>query len=147
MIDGWGVSCEIALIWMLLDLTYEKSTLVQVMAWCRQATSHYLSQCWPRSLSPHGVTRPQWVNILTLYRYISTIVSSQFILSVSHIIYTDSVLTVTNISFKHYIVAWNGLYHLNYFCEDQRIGDSIHLHITITVSASDSINFKEAIAN
>ena len=31
------------------------------MAWCRQATSHYLSQCWPRSLSPYGVTRPQWV--------------------------------------------------------------------------------------
>ena len=31
------------------------------MAWCRQATSHYLSQCWPRSLSPFGVTRPQWV--------------------------------------------------------------------------------------
>ena len=34
------------------------------MAWCRQATSHYLSQCWPRSLSPYGVTRPQWVNLL-----------------------------------------------------------------------------------
>ena len=46
---------------MLLDLTDDKSTLVQVMAWCRQATSHYLSQCWPRSLSPYGVTRPQWV--------------------------------------------------------------------------------------
>ena len=27
-----------------------------------QATSHCLSQCWPRSLSPYGVTRPQWVN-------------------------------------------------------------------------------------
>ena len=26
-----------------------ESTLGQVMAWCRQATSHYLSQCWPRS--------------------------------------------------------------------------------------------------
>ena len=26
-----------------------KSALVQVMAWCHQATSHYLSQCWPRS--------------------------------------------------------------------------------------------------
>ena len=38
------------------------STLVQVMAWCRQATSHYLSQCWPRSMSPNGVTRPQWIN-------------------------------------------------------------------------------------
>ena len=31
------------------------------MAWCRQATSHYLSQCWPRSLSPYDVIRPQWV--------------------------------------------------------------------------------------
>ena len=27
---------------------------------CYQATSHYLSQCWIRSLSPYGVTRPQW---------------------------------------------------------------------------------------
>ena len=31
------------------------------MAWCRQATSLYLSQCWPRSMSPNGITRPQWV--------------------------------------------------------------------------------------
>ena len=29
--------------WMPQDLTDDKSTLVQVMAWCRQATSHYLS--------------------------------------------------------------------------------------------------------
>ena len=48
---------------MSLDLTDDKSTLVQVMAWCRQATSHYLSQCWPRSLSPCGVTKPQWANL------------------------------------------------------------------------------------
>ena len=47
---------------MPLDLTDDKSTLVQVMAWCRQATCHYLSQCWPRSMSSNGVTRPQWVN-------------------------------------------------------------------------------------
>ena len=39
----------------------DKSTLVQVMAWCYQATGHYLSQCWPRYMSPYGVTRPQWV--------------------------------------------------------------------------------------
>ena len=65
MIDGcltWGISSEIALIWMSLDFTDDQSTLVQVMAWCRQATSHYLSQCWPRYLSPYGVTRSQWVN-------------------------------------------------------------------------------------
>ena len=46
---------------MPLDLTDDKSTLVQVMAWCHQATSHYLNQCWPRSTSPNGATRPQWV--------------------------------------------------------------------------------------
>ena len=62
VIEGWGISCEIALIWMSLDIADDQSTLVQVMAWCRQATSHYLSQCWPRSLSPYGITRPPWVN-------------------------------------------------------------------------------------
>ena len=62
VIDGWGISCEIAQIWMSVDFTNDQSTLVQIMAWCRQATSHYLGQCWPRSLSPCGVTRPQWVN-------------------------------------------------------------------------------------
>ena len=39
---------------MLQDLTDDKSTLVQVMAWCRQY--------WLSSLSPYGVARPQWVN-------------------------------------------------------------------------------------
>ena len=41
--------------------TDHKSTLVQVMALCRQATSHYMGQCWPTSMSPYDVTRPQWV--------------------------------------------------------------------------------------
>ena len=62
VIDGCGISCEIALIWMSLDFTDDQSTLVQVMAWCCQATSHYLSQCWLRSLTPNHVTRAQWVN-------------------------------------------------------------------------------------
>ena len=61
VIDRWGISCEIALIWMSLDFTDDQSTLVQVMAWCHQATSHCLSQGWLSSLSPCGVTRPQWV--------------------------------------------------------------------------------------
>ena len=64
VIDGWVISCEIALIWMSLDFTDDQSTLVQVMACCRQAPSHYLSRCWLRSLSPYGVTRPQWVKHL-----------------------------------------------------------------------------------
>ena len=59
--SGWGISCETAVGWISLDLSDDKSILAQVMAWCRQATSHYLSQCWPRPMSPFGATRPQWV--------------------------------------------------------------------------------------
>ena len=40
-------------------LASTKSTLVQVMALCCQATSHYLIQCWPITLMPYGVFRPQ----------------------------------------------------------------------------------------
>ena len=54
VIDGWSISFEI------MNVT---GLLVQVMAWCRQATSHYLSQCWPRYQSPYGVTRPEWVKL------------------------------------------------------------------------------------
>ena len=43
-----------------------KSALGQVMAWCRQASSHHLNQCWPRSVSPYGVPWPQWVKYPTL---------------------------------------------------------------------------------
>ena len=71
IIDGRGITCEIALRWPLLDRSDDKSTLVQVMAWRRQATSHYLSQCWPGSTSQYGVTRPQWVNVM---KYIDLIV-------------------------------------------------------------------------
>ena len=58
---GWGICYEIALRWMPLNLIDDKSTLVQVMAWCRQATSHYLNRCWPRCMSPNGVTMLQCV--------------------------------------------------------------------------------------
>ena len=47
--------------WMPQDLADDKSTLVQVMAWCCEATSHYLSQCWLSFLLPYGGARPQWV--------------------------------------------------------------------------------------
>ena len=47
---------------MLQNICDEKSTLVQVMALCCQATSHYFSQCWLRSLLTYGINRPWWVN-------------------------------------------------------------------------------------
>ena len=62
--DGCDMSFEIVLLWMSLYLTDNKSASVQAMACCHQATSHYLSQCWPRFTPPYGVTRPQWVNLI-----------------------------------------------------------------------------------
>ena len=56
---------------MSLGLSCDKSTLVQVIAWYHQATRHYLSQCWPRSLSRYDVTNPQWINV-PQYKNIST---------------------------------------------------------------------------
>ena len=71
----YEISSEIALRWTSLDLNDDKSTLVQVMAWCRQATRHYMNQCWPRSLPPYGVTRPQWVLNINLRLIIRGIMS------------------------------------------------------------------------
>ena len=62
-----STSCQIDLRWIPQNTFDDKSTLIQVMkkkiimAWWRQTTSHYLSQYWPKSLSPYGVTGPQWV--------------------------------------------------------------------------------------
>ena len=33
------------------DTMAGRSTLAQVMAWCRQAANHYLNQCWPDTSS------------------------------------------------------------------------------------------------
>ena len=66
LIDGRGIACEIALRWLSLDLTYDQSTLVRVMARCRQAASHYLNQYWLSepilTLTLCGINRGQWVN-------------------------------------------------------------------------------------
>ena len=45
-------------------LNEDISALVQVMAWCRQAASHNLNQCWPRFMLPYDVMRSQWVNTM-----------------------------------------------------------------------------------
>ena len=37
--------------------------LAQLMACCLTAPSHYLSQYWPRSMLPYGVTKLKWDNI------------------------------------------------------------------------------------
>ena len=59
-----SINIAITLRWMVQDPFHNKSTLVQIIAWCHQATSRELSQYWPRSLSLYGITRTQWVNSL-----------------------------------------------------------------------------------
>ena len=43
--------------WMGVDVNNLEPTLVQVMAWCLTAPSHYLSHCLPIFLSSYGITR------------------------------------------------------------------------------------------
>ena len=105
VINGWYISCENAMIWMFLDFTDVQSTLVQVMVWCQQATSHHLSQCWPKSMSQSGVTRPQWVcienKIYHIYSYLSssstveTIICdiSRFIIKCWHLMECTKIVT------------------------------------------------------
>ena len=61
MITFINIYRVIAIRWMVQDPIGDKLILLQVLAWCHQ-TRHYLSQCWPRSMSPNGVSRPHWVN-------------------------------------------------------------------------------------
>ena len=63
--DVLSISCVNALRWMPYNTLDERSTLAQVMAWCRQATSHYLSKHWPRSMLSYDATKPQWVKLLS----------------------------------------------------------------------------------
>ena len=59
MTHGWSISCTNVLKWIPLDLT-DHINIGSGNGLVPQATSHYLSQCWPRSLSPYGVIRPQY---------------------------------------------------------------------------------------
>ena len=70
LLDIIITSCEIGLAWGPHNpIENSTSTLVKVMAWCRHATSHYMSQCWSSSMSPYGhwCHWPQWVDIIHLY--------------------------------------------------------------------------------
>ena len=126
---------------MLRDLTDDKSSLIQVMAWCHQATRHYLSHCWPRSMSPYGVTRPQWVKKLKLkngsqtYRITqsifdctssavhTTIVTIDIYAQPSAVIYNTNITYLTNFKdastlyVNHLIVSDLQEFHWYFFIE------------------------------
>ena len=55
-----------------------KSHFAKVLQIHGNPASHYQSQCWPRSMSPHGISRPQWnlYKILTIHHLFSVNESS-----------------------------------------------------------------------
>ena len=107
------------------------------MAWCRQATSHYLSQCWPRSLSPHGVARPHWINAILLtmqhvyiyvyiYIYIYTVMTNKAIFVSLSVIHHRTTFVNCYISFPH--LCWHRIkiyllkfYHIYSYTRKARI--------------------------
>ena len=53
--DVFSTSCKIFIRCMLQNSFDDTWTSVQVMAWCRQATSHYLNQSWSSSMTPYSI--------------------------------------------------------------------------------------------
>ena len=84
------------------------SKMVQVMAWYWYEISHYPSQCWARSISPYGITMPQWVDVLNLVYVLTLKVNSNYNKSISsyslrtwynfvhHILWYDLALDLLN---------------------------------------------------
>ena len=62
-LDILTICYEITLGWIPKDLTDYLSKLVQVMVWHHQATSHYLSQCWPGTMLTYRIIKPQTIII------------------------------------------------------------------------------------
>ena len=57
MTDILSIASGITLRWIPQDFSNNKSVLVEVMAWCREATSHYLTQYWSSPILPYGITK------------------------------------------------------------------------------------------
>ena len=108
-LDVLNNSCEITLIRMPQNLTDDLSTLIQVMV-----IIHHMSQCWPRSMSPYGVPRPEWVN-LWLHVFTHTI-------SNLNLHFNSLAPGKLDWNFRYVIFQWNfsdsWFRHLLWFCPD-----------------------------
>ena len=65
-LENFCILIDISLKFFCNGQIANKSTLVQVVAWHHQATSHYLNLYWPKCLAPYGIAGPQWVEIIDL---------------------------------------------------------------------------------
>ena len=49
-----------ALVRLSQDQSDDNWTFIKLMAWCYQATCHYVDPCWFKSIPPYGTSRPRW---------------------------------------------------------------------------------------
>ena len=146
MIGVFRYSYNNTLIWMSLDLTDDKSTLVQVMAWCHQATSHYLSQCWPRSVSPYGITRQQWVKL-----FMSQLDNAYLLISnwglCPVFVYHQPNLTMFSLEFETLRLEQNGWHNADKIWKCIFLNESpcISIHISSKFVSNGSIGNKWAL--
>ena len=82
------------LIWMSLNRADDYSKLVQVIAWCSQAASHYLNQRWPGSLSPYGVTRTQRIKCRKTSPQSPTFVAKEVIIGKYNLLSYGTIMTL-----------------------------------------------------
>ena len=102
---------EISHRWMPQNTFDDKSPLVQVMACFHQAASHYLSQCWPRSISPCGIIRPQGVketkaNLVDVWYNKNVIITTKHCLQFYFLKYWLNSHSLIPISWKKILHIW-----------------------------------------
>ena len=86
--------------------TNNKSTLMQIKTWCRQAINHYLSQRWPWSMSSYGITRPKWYFIFNdLNIHFKTIINTLIACKRIHRFYQISTWSIKRTSVWSYLVT------------------------------------------
>ena len=64
IIDIYSIPCEIAPRWMLQGLLHVLVSIGSGNGLVLLGSKPLPESCWPSSMMPHGITRPQWVNTL-----------------------------------------------------------------------------------
>ena len=129
------------------------------MAWCRQAASHYLSQCWHGSLSPYDVTRPQYFRDYDRLTYLSQhhtqwwpgYARSKGLLRYNIGLISRNVLGVWILTFYNNFITWcrctwgtwhQKFWYRNLWCWCVEIDSTINSEIWIHWNHDDVIRWK-----
>ena len=80
------------------------------MAWCHQATSHSLSQCWPRSMPPYAINDLFPEPLLTFINYIEIYISPKFTSKFKHF---DSRRTISKHHLQNFVYFVLGPHELS----------------------------------